>query len=325
MRSIPTFPVRDLKFEEITKCAHEDWELPALKNPSLEYVAQSFRANISRVRFLMLLPTQIAGLMALTQRTYDIAEYKITGTLTGDQLSLPPEVISKIYELGKVMLDAQIQHTEAQRGTPDWDAFVGKFHSDAGYSLKGLTEIPLGAYGFLEMLSTPITGTWTAIEALLGDLWEASLNCHPKTLALLKGKADRIGKSSTEIPQYQRSGSDPDRETKSVPLNLIGMNGFDLRNSMGTVFRRQRRFEFTRLPSIREAYSQAFSVKYGRIDAALGNKSLDCLSAVRNLIVHKASIADAEYGLLANFDDDPASGNGRPRRRFRRGHTAGIR
>ena len=32
-----------------------------------------------------------------------------------------------------------------------------------------------------------------------------------------------------------------------------------------------------------------------------------------------------KIGLLATFDDDPASGNGRPSRRFRRGHTSDIR
>jgi hypothetical protein len=67
MASIPDFPVRDLKMEAITKLAHEDWDLPTPENTNLETVSLSFRANIARVRFLMLLPTSIAGQMARTQ------------------------------------------------------------------------------------------------------------------------------------------------------------------------------------------------------------------------------------------------------------------
>ena len=312
MISIPAFPVRDLKFEEITKCAHESWDFPTLKNSHLEPVIRSFRANIARVRFLMLLPTQIAGLMAFTQRTYDIAEYEITGSLRRDEFSLPAEVRSKIDKQAQEMLNAQKQRAESQRGTPQWDAFVGQFHVDAGNALRGLTETPLGAYGFLDMLATPITGTWTAIETLLGDLWEATLNCHPKTLALLKGKPNRIGKPDTETSADQRNDPAYNRDQKSIPLNLVGMNGFDLRQSMGTVFRLQRRFEFTRLSSIREAYSCAFNTKSGKIDAALSNKSFDCLSVVRNVIVHKASVADAEYHKHSSYLKIPKSDIGKP-------------
>jgi hypothetical protein len=146
----------------------------------------------------------------------------------------------------------------------------------------------------------------------LGDLWEAALNCHPKTLALLKGKPNRIGKSDIEISTDQRSDVVYNRDQKSIPLNLVGMNGFDLRKSMVTIFRLQRRFEFTRLSSIREAYSCAFSAKSGKLDAALGNKSLDCLSAVRNLIVHKAGIADIEYQKHSLYLNIPKLAIGKP-------------
>jgi hypothetical protein len=56
---IPSFPVRDLKLEAIARLAQEDWDLPKLKNPTLEQVAISFRANIAIVRFMMSLPTEL--------------------------------------------------------------------------------------------------------------------------------------------------------------------------------------------------------------------------------------------------------------------------
>jgi hypothetical protein len=62
---------------------------------------------------------------------------------------------------------------------------------------------------------------------------------------------------------------------------------------MGTILR--RRYEFSRLSSIREAYSLAFDSDSTQVDAALKDDSLDTLSTVRNLLVHKAAIVDEDY------------------------------
>jgi hypothetical protein len=40
---------------------------------------------------------------------------------------------------------------------------------------------------------------------------------------------------------------------------------------------------------------RAFAEKSSRVDAAIGNKSIDAISAVRNLLLHKAGEADDEY------------------------------
>lgn len=82
-------------------------------------------------------------------------------------------------------------------------------------------------------------------------------------------------------------------DQKLVSLDLIHRNQFDLRQKMGTVLR--DRFEFSRLEGIREAYAAAFHKNSDHIDAALSDDALDALSAVRNVIVHRAGIADTEY------------------------------
>src|SRR4051795_8406821 len=114
MPSIPKFPVRDFKFEEIAKCALADWGIPTPKHPQLESVLTSYGANTSRVRHLMLLPTSIVGAATVTQRIYDLAEYEMTGRLTGDQQSLPADVQAKIQELGQQMLDSHNAELEKQ-------------------------------------------------------------------------------------------------------------------------------------------------------------------------------------------------------------------
>jgi hypothetical protein len=80
-----------------------------------------------------------------------------------------------------------------------------------------------------------------------------------------------------------------------IPLFYLSLSKFQIRDKMGTILRQAKRVEFTRLVSAREAYSRAFNTKSGLIDAAMGNRSLDAINAVRNLIVHKAGIVDSEY------------------------------
>jgi hypothetical protein len=177
-------------------------------------------------------------------------------------------------------------------GTDKWDEMVLQRHRESLKVLAPIVRAPLGAHGFIAMFSAHITGTWTAIESMCGDLWEASLNAHPKTLASLLGKPSRIGKSS-EAGSNSGERANSETESKMVPLNLIQMNDFNIRDKMGTILR--TRFEFTRLTTIRQAYSCAFSEKASRVDTALADKSLDAINTIRNALVHKAGIADAEY------------------------------
>ena len=69
---------------------------------------------------------------------------------------------------------------------------------------------------------------------------------------------------------------------------------------MGELWVLSERVRFTKLSDIREAYSMAFSEKIKearvhKIDESLSEKSLDALSLVRNLLVHRAGYADPSY------------------------------
>jgi hypothetical protein len=83
----PEFPVRDFKLDAITKLAHNDWSWPEPKTAALQPVVSSLRANTSRIRLMMLLPTSIAGMMASAQRLHCVAELELTGTLGRDDIS----------------------------------------------------------------------------------------------------------------------------------------------------------------------------------------------------------------------------------------------
>lgn len=285
------FSIQDLQFEAFIKFASEDWDFPVPKSSDLASVADAFRANAAGIRLLALLPTQINGLALKTQRAHDMAELEIMDGLRGAS-AISQEEERKIEARREEILKEFEQHFERKKGTPEWDQAVVKFHLDAAQSLNGLAGNPIGALSIYQMFPVSAVSAWTAIETMLGDLWEAALNCHPATLAALKGAPKRIAKSAYQAANETKAS---DSDQKLVPLHLIEMNKFDLRSCMGTVFRQQRRFEFTRLSSIREAYSCAFAEKSSPIDTALSQRSLDALSAVRNVIVHKGGYVDAEY------------------------------
>jgi hypothetical protein len=297
---IPEFPVRDLKLEALARLGQENWDIPRLEGSHLERVATSFRANIATVRFMMSLPTSIVAAMALTQRCHDLAEFRITGQL-GNSLTTDENRRAEI--LANEMLETERIRNEELRQTATWDHHVLNYHLNAAQSLSSFADTPIGAYGFIHMLSGCITGTWTAIETMLADLWEAALNAHPKTLASLNGKPR---KEANKSQHYKISGD----QDKKFDLNLVAKHDFDLRAHMGTIFRSERRFEFTRLSGAREAYMRAFSEKSSRVDAAILNKSMDALSAVRNVLLHRAGEADDEYVRQQKFLPIPKAAKG---------------
>jgi hypothetical protein len=216
----------------------------------------------------------------------------------------------------------------AKKGSASWTYQESTTNTTAGFGLCGdlpdykqaterlkpgmdriqeLSAFPPAGVAIDSWMASLILGAWTAIETLAGDLWEAAVNAQPARLAELTGTEKRIGKLVGEKAGVGDAdishGDEPDLATegKHVSLRDIGMltrGSYDLSHKMGTLLK--GRFKFTTLRGIREAYSSAFSenekkARTAGIDNALRDKGLDALNAVRNLIVHKAGIADAEY------------------------------
>src|SRR5262245_14892449 len=110
---------------------------------------------------------------------------------------------------------------------------------------------------------------------MAGDLWEAALNAHPDELAKLAGKKEGT------------------REDRFVRLDRLQQHNYDLSKVMGTVLR--QRYSFDSLKEARRAYSEAFPKGAIAVQAAISDRTLDALSLVRNLIVHKGGIVDKEF------------------------------
>jgi hypothetical protein len=150
--------------------------------------------------------------------------------------------------------------------------------------------------GIEAMFSSQIVSLWTAIETLAGDLWQASLNSHPRILGDLKGSPKRIARNMRGTRARKQLEEQPDGDGKSVLLSdvrRVTRGSYDLSSTLGTLLR--DKFNFTRFDGIREASSSAFSEEFEAIDKALSNTALDAVHIARNVLVHSAGKVDKEY------------------------------
>ena len=193
----------------------------------------------------------------------------------------PPEVSSRFIEL----LMEESEKRRALAGTPAAEERRRKIILDTTKILHFFAA--LGEMSIEAMLASYITGMWTAFETLAGDLWEQALNVSPENLATLQG-----------VPKGQ--------QRKRIDLDIIKLHGFDLQQKMGTILR--GKYPMSGLSEIRDAYTHAFVVDADATIAAINDPVLDKLSAVRNLIVHKAGRVDQEYlERTKRFDDLPTA------------------
>jgi hypothetical protein len=166
-----------------------------------------------------------------------------------------------------------------------------------------------GAYLAVEgLLSSMVLGTWTAFETLAGDLWDEALNVAPKRLAMLGGDARRIEQKTgsrmkkrqdpvaqaNEAAEGENEDEIPDRAVSLKLMHRLSGGKFNLSRSMGTLQREE--LEFDSLKGIRAAYSRAFYKPISAdIDESLSDRHLDAVQLVRNLLAHRAGIADQTY------------------------------
>ena len=135
---------------------------------------------------------------------------------------------------------------------------------------------------FEALASSQLLLIWTAFEIMAGDLWEQAVNERPKQLASL---------TSGKPPA--KSGSD---QSKMLPIRILYDNKYDIKNSMGTIHRTNGTVSFQTLEKIKESYILAFPDKFfpGR-QQTWEDSSLRALSALRNIIAHRAGRIDQHF------------------------------
>jgi hypothetical protein len=263
-----------------------------LKTTSLTGPLAGFLYNILRLKSLMLAPSRISFFVSLMMNLLARAELEKTGRVSeydpaNDVQELPADVSSRVAEL----FVEEVKKISALAETPAAAERRLKTFLDGTKALHFLAADDDFRMSLEAMLASYITGMWTTFETLAGDLWERALNVSPENLATLQG-----------APKGQ--------QRKSIDLDIIRLHGFDLQKKMGTILR--GKYEMSGLSDIRLAFAHAFVVDSDTIIAAINDPVLGKLSAVRNLIVHKAGQVDQEYlERTKNFGDLPPGMLGR--------------
>jgi hypothetical protein len=131
---------------------------------------------------------------------------------------------------------------------------------------------------------------------------------------LRRAQTYEAGKPATRIAKRAAGKVDKESDEHSSPapvsdrgkmvslesIQRLTKNTYQLGECMGSLLREQEDFDFGGLDGIRKAYSLAFSKHSDRIDKALADRSLDALALVRNLIIHRAGVANVKYEERAN-------------------------
>jgi hypothetical protein len=106
----------------------------------------------------------------------------------------------------------------------------------------------LGIESFLNsaraLVGATLVGAWTAMETVSKDSWIASLNTRPSQLGY------------RALSNIESTEAETGLTKKHIPVTLAAKYGFDLRDCLGTIL--CKKFDFTSLSGIREAYIAAF-------------------------------------------------------------------
>jgi len=128
------------------------------------------------------------------------------------------------------------------------------------------------------ILFSIVIESWTAFETLAADLWAVALD--------------------EGLPEWRKRGGvryDKPRFCDSEPLNEIDFAAVaDPQENYGSFLRDTEKLSFQKLPKIIEAYRVVFRKKSEELFQK-EDRYIFALSAVRNVIVHKAGVADRKY------------------------------
>lgn len=269
----------ELRWDRMIALVSTKYEGIRIGHPALKPVYDAFVWNFQRTREMALVMSQVGHVGQRMQRAYDLALLEITGTL--DEIDDPKVLALANTKLRRFILaEAELAKTNNE----EWQVHLRDM-IDNGTRCVELFDTQGGKRALNEFFASCLISTWTTFETTAGDLWEAALNAHPRGLSELKG---------TKKPKSSgRDELEGDRKGKEIALDWLHRYQFDLRDRMGTVLRSRHRFD--RLSGLRLAYLQAFEKDSARLEEILNRDAIDALNSVRNLLVHKAGIADSEY------------------------------
>ena len=247
-------------------------ELPhhaALRTP-----VHSFLENFRAVSRMGSTPLDIAQLVIEQQRCQDRASLEVLGNID------PPHESHPQFDRWYRRLQELWASTRAEANTQAGHLQVLAYSAQMLETLQAADEAV--REGLRSTRRSMISAAWTAHEILASGLWEASLNTRPCPLATLRGTFTPRSASTESIGKANVSSAVAESQ-KTVRLDLLESNGFDLSSKMGSVLR--DRFSFQKLDGIREAYTKAFGTASPKVCELIHDERLTALAATRHVLV----------------------------------------
>jgi hypothetical protein len=265
--------------------------------PSITEIAGAFTTNLLRLKSMMTFPAYLADFAGVIHRLQLRAHFERFGDLNIDERLNDLPVARALFERFIALFHEYNTKLQAARSDPvRLSALANDMIEKGGAVTVIIAGAPAAINSFELAMMSYITSAWTIFETAAGDLWEAALNHRPQ------GLADLNGKKRYKKREDKRGADDSQKLEKLVKLDTIRKHEWDTRNKMGSILR--EKFAFITLSGIREAYESAFYKKSDVIDETILSDYFDQLSALRNVIVHKSAICDAEY--IRRSKDIPA-------------------
>jgi hypothetical protein len=256
--------------------------------PSITEIAGAFTTNLLRLKAMMTFPAYLADFASVIHRLQLKAHFEKFGDLDIDSRLNDLPTAQALFERFIALFHEHNATLQAARENPaHLSALANDMIEKGGAITVIIAGAPAAINSFELAMMSYITSAWTIFETATGDVWEAALNHRPH------GLADLNGKKRYKKRDERRVGDEAVKLEKLVRLDTIRRYEWDTRNKMGSILR--DKFAFTTLSGIRDAYESAFYKKANDIDKTILSDYFDQLSALRNVIVHKSAICDAEY------------------------------
>lgn len=182
-----------LNWTKFVRFAALDLPAPPLKNSEIERVWRIYQANIDRLSAMMALPALVGWIRGLHQLCYDVARFRITGSIELSDDGLDEETKSEIAALTTDIVTEQgaaIDALIAKEKTGEYlndkaiNIVVGMtILNDQSKLIASFQNIPGHGEGLQQVIDISITSAWTAFEAMAEDLWEAVIERFPNIVA----------------------------------------------------------------------------------------------------------------------------------------------
>lgn len=268
---LPNYKYFDLIYGQIIRRE----ALLNLRSPCLKPVASLFFKNLARTDSFTLFPAVAAYESVLEQYFIDLATFKAFGKIYRRKRKYSPKEQSRYNaELAKIY-KAHNKRIKAGKEV----SMDQKLRRGAD-KIQRLASYQLGSSQSLEaLLFAVIVESWMSFETLVSDLFYTALDKGPSEWRI------NVGKKHKEF-----TGGSDFEPTKVAPAIAA-----DPQEGYGSFLRDHDMISFQKFRAIKFWYRIAFGNACEKLFYKTEGGYIRALSAARNVILHKAGIADATY------------------------------